>query len=181
MKRGNLSMDIPVVKTSITLRIYLANYLVTIPLFIAMLLTDGGDKSYSLVEDIMWWGFVSFIFFVFILMPIWNRIWGSASMKFRIDSTGVTYIKRRTSYHIEWGDVQYIIFYPDRLGRITKNCFICFVSDKVPPILTGYRDFKEGAFGVQWRKGLEETIKEYTDKPIQGIEYLPGRKSKERR
>lgn len=171
-------MDIPVVKTSIMLRIYLANYLVTVPLFIAMLLTDGGNRRYSLVEDIMWWGFVLFIFLVFILMPIWNRMWGSASMRFRIDQTGVTYIKRKTSYHMEWEDMQYIILYPDRYGRITKNCFICFVAAERPPLFNGYKDFNVEFIGVQWRKGLEETIREYTNKPIQGIEYLPGRKER---
>ena len=169
-------MEIPVLSPSFRLRVYLTNYVISVPLLVAMLASSGGEREPSLFGDIMWWGFMFVLFAYSILMPVWSKIWGASSMRFRIDHTGVTYIKRKTSYYMKWDDVQYIILYPDAYGRITKNCYICFFSDKTRPTLTK-KGFKEGAFGVQWRKGLEEIIREYTDKPILGIASFQGRGS----
>ncbi len=174
-------MEIPVIRPSLKYLIYIVNYIISTPIFIIMLAIYMGGRKYSTIEEIIYWSFMLIIFSGCILFPLWNGRWGYSSMKFRIDRNGVTYIKRKRYYHMKWDEIQNIIFYPDAYGRITKNCFICFIADKVPPLLTGYENFGEGAFGVQWRKGLEEIIREYTDKPIQGIEYLPGRGSEEKR
>ncbi len=169
-------MEIPVLSPSFRLRVYLTSYIISVPFLIAMLAADGGSLGHSLIEEIIRWSLIFVVFAYGILMPVWSRIWGASSMRFRIDHTGVTYIKRKTSYYMKWEDVQYIILYPDAYGRITKNCYICFFSDKTRPTLTK-KGFKEDAFGVQWRKGLEEIIREYTDKPILGIASFQGRGS----
>ena len=174
-------MTMSVIRPSNIITTFCLNYFFTIPFFIAMLVTGNWGRDHSYIEAIIRWFLIIFIFCIFILMPVWNGKWGFAAMRFKINENGVAYIKRNTFYYLKWDEVEYIILYPDQYGRMTKNCLICFVADKVPPMLNGYKEFNERAFGVQWRKGLEETIREYTDKPIRGIEYLPGRKSEERR
>lgn len=174
-------MNMSVIRPSNIIKIYCFNYIFIMPFFIVMLVMDNLGRDHSYIEAIIRWFLIIFIFCIFILMPVWNGKWGFAAMRFKINEIGVAYIKRNTCYYLKWDEIEYIILYPDQYGRMTKNCLICFVADKVPPMLNGYKDFNERAFGVQWRKGLEEIIREYTDKPIRGIEYLRGRKLEERR
>ena len=174
-------MNTTVINPILIIKIYLANYLVSIPLLFMILYTGNWGRNYSGHDSISRWSFIALVFVFCILMPVWNGKWGFASMKAKIDSRGVTYTTSKDCFIVDWDKVQYIILYPDRYGRITKNCFICFVAAERPPLFNGYKDFNMEFIGIQWRKGLEETIREYTDKPIQGIEYLPGRRSEERR
>ena len=163
-------MRIPVVKISITITIYLIIYLLVLPFFI-LIVAVGVGRSSSLFEEISWW-FLLVSTGGMLLSPVWISRYGFPSLRFGIDEHGVSYIMRKCSYHLNWDEIRYVILYPDRYGRFTKNCFICFVADEFPPLISGREQFSASVFGVQYRKGLTEYIGKYCDKPIQGLEYL---------
>lgn len=108
------------------------------------------------------------------LLPILgNWLWGATSFKFTIDEEGVKYETRKSSWSIPWTEVEAIWLLPDRYGRFTKNNFICFLTKDANPIgVCGYMFFKENIFGIQYRKGIVDHIKKYTDMQIRLIDYV---------
>ena len=163
-------MKLPVIKTSLTVTIYFAIYLFVLPLFV-LILAAGIGRGTNLFEEISWW-FLLVSTGGILLSPVWITKYGFPSLRFAIDEDGVSYITRKCTFHLKWDEIPYIILYPDRYGRFTKNCFICFVADEVSPLISSREQFNASAFGVQYRKWLPEYIGKYCDKPIQGLEYL---------
>ncbi len=62
--------------------------------------------------------------------------------------------------------------YPDRYGRFTKNCFICFSADEAFRAIRGRDDFSARIFGLQYRRGLPELIERYGNKQVEGLEQI---------
>jgi hypothetical protein len=168
-------MKLPVVKTSLTVTIYFAIYLFVLPFFV-LIAAVGIGRSFNLFKKISWW-FLLVSTGGILLSPVWITKYGFPSLRFTIDEDGVSYIMRKCTYHLNWDEIRYVILYPDRYGRFTKNCFICFVADEFPPIISGREQFSDRVFGVQYRKGLPEYIGRYCDKPIQGLEYLQRKRN----
>ena len=108
--------------------------------------------------------------------PIWNEVFGFGSYRFLIDKTGVTYKTRRNEFHLNWRDIRHIAVNPDRYGRVTRNCYICFISDDFSKRMENIGDFDERLFGAHHRRSFVKAIRKYTDIPIEGLKYVPGEK-----
>jgi hypothetical protein len=163
-------MKIPVVKASITKTIYFVIYLIMLPFF-TLIAMAGIGRNFNMFDKISWWLLLGMAG-AWLIAPVWITRYGFPSLKFTVDEQGVSYIMRKQTYRLDWDEVRHVILYPDRYGRLTKNCFICFVADETPPLINSREQFNERVFGVQYRKGLPEYISKYCDKPIQGLEYL---------
>ena len=109
-----------------------------------------------------------------VAFPIWIEIFGYGSYRFLINESGVTYITKKDEFHLDWRDIRHIAVNPDRYGRITRNCYICFISDDFPKRVENIGDFDERLFGAHYRKSLVKAIRQYTVIPIEGLEYVQG-------
>lgn len=95
------------------------------------------------------------------------------SAKCFIGSEGVTFISQRRRLFLSWQDIVLISVVPDRYGRITKNCFIMFMTaEGVYPTDSGIHSFSKNMIGIQYRKQLPARIAQYTDMPIRRVDNL---------
>jgi hypothetical protein len=83
-------MKLPVVRTSLTIKIYIIIYVLVLPFFSLTVIGVLGQSS-SLVEEISWWLLLVYTFGM-LLSPIWITRYGFPSLKFSIDEHGVSYI-----------------------------------------------------------------------------------------
>jgi hypothetical protein len=154
--------------------IYFLIEIIVLPFFI-LIVYAGFPSCESTIEFISWL-FVFLLFFFWLLSPIFLEIFGLGSEWFILDASGVTYTTRKVMYHLDWTQVNHIMLSPDRYGRTTKNCFICFYAEEVPRWMPMRSDYTSTAFGIQYRKGLPEAIAKYCDLPIENIEAVLKRR-----
>ena len=106
------------------------------------------------------------------LYPVYSEVFGTGSIRFEMDETGVTYRKRKTVYHLDWSEVTCISLNPDLLEQLTRRCYICFFTADEACWLRSREEFNEHAFGVQYRKGLPEAIAQYTNLEISNLDVI---------
>lgn len=105
---------------------------------------------------------------------IWDMNNGLGSQYFIIDSEGVSYIKKRNvRFTIRWEKVAVIALAPDGCGHYSTKSFVIFaIRDDALLLLSNRDHYNEDVVGVQYRKGLVDLIKQYTDIPIRFIDTI---------
>jgi hypothetical protein len=126
--------------------------------------------------EVISWIFIIVLQLFLALSPLLIERTDFGSERFLLDGTGVTYLSRKTTYHLDWAQVQYVALNPNPYGRFTKNCFICFYADDAPEWMPMRADYTSTAFGLQYRKGLPEIIAQYCSLPIENLERIQKRK-----
>ena len=111
---------------------------------------------------------------LFILLPVWAELFGFGSARFVISSSGVSYQTRRTTYKLAWDEVARVILTPGLYGQVTKRSYIVFYADEQPTNARNRSEFHPRAFGVQYRKGLEEVLAKYCDRAIENMDEISG-------
>ena len=106
------------------------------------------------------------------LYPVYSEVFGTGSIRFEMDETGVTYRKYKTVYHLDWAEVTCISLNPDLLEQLTRRCYICFFAADDACWLRSREEFNEHAFGVQYRKGLPEAIAKYSELEIRNLDAI---------
>ena len=163
-------MRLRVISPRLRVTIYFLIELIVLPFFV--LTIYGGVPSYESTIEFISWLFVFLLFLFWLLSPFFMEKFGLGSEWFMIDASGVTYTSRKATYHLDWEQVNHIMLSPDRNGRTTKNCFICFYAEEVPRWMPMRTDYTATAFGVQYRKGLPEIIAQYCGKEIYNLDAI---------
>ena len=79
---------------------------------------------------------------------------------------------RKENYFIPWSEVRYVCLARTASGRYSKLSFIVFSTDVPYPQLYSRSAFDRTHVGIQYRKGLTDVIRRYTDLPIRSIEEI---------
>ena len=109
---------------------------------------------------------------LFILLPIWVELFGFGSARFSIGSRGVSYQTRGVKYKLAWEEVERVVLSADLYGRVTKRSYLVFYADEEANPVRNRGEFHTRAFGVQYRKGLEQAIAKYCDLPIENLDSI---------
>ena len=147
---------------------YLFHYGISIPLFIALLLSNDTSTGGRIIR-------FAFLVFTAAFMSPWafGKCWPTLFHTIEISEKGLEYNSGKNVFRMNWDEVQQIIVLPDKYGRMTGNCFICFFSDECKTFnLQGCNDFNSKMIGVQYRKKVAEVIREYTDMPIELLDRI---------
>ena len=106
-------------------------------------------------------------------MIIRNYKRGAGAKCFKIDDNGVSYYDSDNEYVIEWENVKAIMLMPDKNGRYSSRSFINFVTREDAALyFSNVAGFSNEVVGVQYRKGIVEIIRKYTEMPIRSIELI---------
>ena len=167
-------MNLRVISPRLRFRIYFLIEMISVPFFLMTIY--GGLPSFDSTFEFVSWLFVVLVFLFAVLSPLLIEKFDFGSERFLLDASGVSYVTRKVNYHLDWAQVQHICISPDRYGRFTKNCFICFYAEEVPRWMPMRSDYSPTAFGLQYRKGLPEIIAQYCSLPIENLDAIQKRK-----
>ena len=167
-------MNLRVISPRLRFRIYFLIEMISVPFFLMTLY--GGLPSFDSTFEFVSWLFVVLVFLFAVLSPLLIEKFDFGSERFLLDASGVSYVTRKVNYHLDWAQVQHICISPDRYGRFTKNCFICFYAEEFPRWMPMRSDYSPTAFGLQYRKGLPEAIAQYCSLPIENLEAVQKRR-----
>ena len=167
-------MNLRVISPRLRFQIYFIIELLAVP-FLAMYLYAGFSSLNTTVETVCWVFIIALQLFA-VLSPIFIEKYSFGAEWFHLDASGVSYVTRKVNFHLDWAQVLHIYISPDRYGRFTKNCFICFYAEEVPRWMPMRSDYSPTAFGLQYRKGLPEIIAQYCSLPIENLEAIQKRK-----
>ena len=154
--------------------IYFLIELLALPL-LALYFYIGISPDDSTFEVICLFFLIALQLFV-ALFPLLIEKYDFGAEWFHLDASGVTYQSRKATYHLDWVQVQHIMLSPDRTGNTTINSFICFYAEELPRWLPMRSDYSPTAFGLQYRKGLPETIGQYCNKEIYNLDAIERRR-----
>ncbi|MDD4311045.1 MAG: hypothetical protein PHW41_01025 [Eubacteriales bacterium] len=168
-------MQLRVISPRLRFWIYLLIELLTLPM-LGLFLYAGISPEDSTPEVISWIFVFSLQLFV-ALSPLLIEKFDFGAARFLLDASGVTYLSRKATYHLDWTQVQLIALNPNQYGRFTKNCFICFYTEEIPRWMPMRADYTPTAFGLQYRKGLPQVIAQYCSLPIENLERIQKGKS----
>ena len=135
-------------------------------LFFLLVLRNLTPYRYFSVMQVLQYGLLVVVV-LFLLLPVFLELFGFGSARFVINSRGVSYQTRRTRYRLAWEDVERVILTPGLFGQVTKRSFLVFYADEHPTYARNRSEFHPRAFGVQYRKGLEDVIAQYCDRAIE--------------
>ena len=167
-------MNLRVISPRLRFRIYFLIELLALPM-LGLFVYIGFSPEDPTFEVISWIFLIALQLFV-ALSPLLIEKYSFGAEWFHLDASGVTYVSRKVNYHLDWAQVQHICISPDRYGRFTKNCFICFYAEEVPRWMPMRSDYSPTAFGLQYRKGLPEIIAQYCSLPIENLDAIQKRK-----
>ena len=135
-----------------------------------------GPKSMPTNPDEWAWLMLEVYLGIASLMPLWDVLWGIGGYldkRFVIDADGVLYYTKRKRFYLRWAEIQHVVLYPDRIGRFKKHCFVCFIATMgLPARLCDWHDYKETAFGIQYRPELVEIIEQLGGKKVELIDQI---------
>ena len=167
-------MNLRVISPRLRFRIYFLIELLALPM-LGLFVYVGFSPEDSTFEVVSWIFLIALQLFV-ALSPLLIEKYSFGAEWFHLDASGVSYVTRKVNYHLDWAQVQHICISPDRYGRFTKNCFICFYAEEVPRWMPMRSDYSPTAFGLQYRKGLPEIIAQYCSLPIENLEAVQKRR-----
>ena len=167
-------MNLRVISPRLRFRIYFLIELLALPM-LGLFVYVGFSPEDSTFEVVSWIFLIALQLFV-ALSPLLIEKYSFGAEWFHLDASGVTHVSRKATYHLDWAQVQHIWISPDRYGRFTKNCFICFYAEEVPRWMPMRSDYSPTAFGLQYRKGLPEIIAQYCSLPIENLDAIQKRK-----
>jgi len=163
-------MKIRVVRFQTVLIKYLLAEFFALPFFV-LILVGATLNPNDVLLPILRFVFLAFLLVV-ILYPVYSEVFGSGSLRFEMDETGVTYRARKTVYHLDWAEVKCISLNPDLLEQLTRRCYVCFFAAEDICWMRSKEEFNARAFGVQYRKGLSAAIQAYTCLEIKNLNVL---------
>lgn len=87
-------------------------------------------------------------------------------------AAGIALASRKKNFFIPWSEVRYIYLARTVSGRYSKSSYIIFSTDVPYPQLYSRSSFNDEHVGLQYRPGLTEVIRRYTNLPIRFIEEI---------
>ena len=143
--------------------------------FLLLVLRNLTPYRYFSVMQLLQYALLFFVG-LFILLPVFVELFGFGSARLVLSSRGVIYQTRRTKYKLAWEDVSRVVLSPDLYGQVTKRSYVVFYANEEPMLIRNRSEFHPDAFGLQYRKGLENAIAKYCDLQIENLSQIEKRR-----